>query len=58
MALHIDNPTDVFDINRIVPNEEKKSSKETTNNKSKGSDTKPHDSSQSSLENGLEFWKE
>ena len=40
MAHHIDNPPDKFGIYGIVPKEENKSSKETTNNKSNGSDGK------------------
>ena len=39
MAPNIDNPPDIFDIDRIVPNEENESWKETTSNSSNGSDT-------------------
>ena len=48
----------ILDINRIVPNEEDKSSKETTSSNSNGSDAKTYDSSQSSLQIGLEFGQE
>ena len=58
MAHHIDNLPDIFDFNRIVPNEENKSSKEPTNNNSNGPDTKTHDSCSCILENGLEFREE
>ena len=34
MAHHFANPPAIFDINRIVPNEENKSSNETTKNSS------------------------
>ena len=57
MAHSIDNPSNIFDINRTVPNEENKSSKETTNNNSNGLDIKTHDSSPNSSEIGLEFWE-
>ena len=50
MAHHIDNPHDLFDIDRTVLNEVKKSSKEGTGNNSNGSDTETHDSSPSSSE--------
>ena len=58
MAYHIDNQSDILDINRIVPNEENKSPKETNNNNSNRSDTKTHDSSPSSLNFGLRFGHE
>ena len=58
MAQHVNNPPDIFDINRIVLNEENISSKETSNNNSNGSDSKTHNSSPSSVWIGLESGEE
>ena len=48
----------IFDISRIVPSEENKSSEETINKHSNGSDTKTDGISPSSPEIGLELGKE
>ena len=55
MAHQISNPPDIYEIIRIVPNEENKTSNEGTNNSSNGSHIKTHGSNPGSLEIGLEL---
>ena len=58
MAHHTDGLPDVFDVSRVVPSNRIRLLEDTTSNHSNGSDTKTHDSSQSTLGVVLEFGEE